>query len=189
MKPLFTIHAGEYLVGSYIENQFKNTHIWIPSKDIGIDLLSSDLLNKKFVSLQIKFSKDYIETHPPYRHDIFQERLLSCSWFKLSRNNIEKTKADLWIFIICGSNERNMMNMQYLIIEPKPLLRKLIKIYGDLNTYWIYFWITKNGKCWDTRGLNKNEQILVANDTFKDKSRDFTSFLNNWYKIEELNKL
>jgi len=188
MKPFFTIHEGEYLVGSYIENEFNNINLWLPSKDIGVDLLISNSSNNKFLSLQIKFSKDYLETHPPYSQKIFQENLLSCSWFKLSKNQIENSKANLWILIVCSAHEKNIANMQYLIIEPKVLLRKLTKIHGDLDIYWIYFWITKNGKCWDTRGLSKKEQILVANDTFKNKSRDFTGFLNNWHKIEELNK-
>ncbi len=39
MKPLFTIHAGEYLVGERIEKNFKEWNVWIPSKDTGIDLL------------------------------------------------------------------------------------------------------------------------------------------------------
>ena len=41
MKPIFTIHAGEYLVGTYIEKNFKKYNVWFPSKDRGIDLLVS----------------------------------------------------------------------------------------------------------------------------------------------------
>ena len=55
MKPIFTIHAGEYLVASYIEQKFKRFNVWIPSKDTGIDLLITDSNNKKTVSLQVKF--------------------------------------------------------------------------------------------------------------------------------------
>jgi hypothetical protein len=29
MTPLFTVHAGEYLVGSYIEEHFKRLNIWV----------------------------------------------------------------------------------------------------------------------------------------------------------------
>ena len=47
MKTLFTIHAGEYLVGSEIEKLFKNYRVWIPSKDTGIDLLVTDKLKIK----------------------------------------------------------------------------------------------------------------------------------------------
>ena len=65
MKPIFTIHAGEYLVASHVEEKFKDMKIWLPTSDTGIDLL---VTNPKFnsrnsvraVSLQVKFSKDYL---------------------------------------------------------------------------------------------------------------------------------
>jgi hypothetical protein len=59
MKPLFTIHAGEYLVGEYIERHFKQVNVWLPARDTGIDLLISDLLNRRVVSIQVKYSKDF----------------------------------------------------------------------------------------------------------------------------------
>ena len=59
MKPFFTIHAGEYLVGSHIESNFKKINIWVPSKDKGIDLLLTNSDNSKSVSVQVKFSKDF----------------------------------------------------------------------------------------------------------------------------------
>jgi len=55
---MFTIHAGEYLIGSYIEENFKNYNVWVPSKDTGIDLLVTNSKNNKAVSLQVKYSKD-----------------------------------------------------------------------------------------------------------------------------------
>jgi hypothetical protein len=42
MKPLFTIHAGEYLVGLHVQKSLK-LNAWIPAKDTGIDLLVTDL--------------------------------------------------------------------------------------------------------------------------------------------------
>lgn len=43
MKPLFTIHAGEFLVGEFIQQNFSRTSLWIPAEDSGVDLLVSDL--------------------------------------------------------------------------------------------------------------------------------------------------
>jgi hypothetical protein len=45
MKPIFSIHAGEYLTGSHIENKFRQVNVWVPAKDTGIDLLVSDRAN------------------------------------------------------------------------------------------------------------------------------------------------
>ena len=43
MKPLFTIHEGEFLVGSHIEKKFRDWNVWIPSKDKGIDFHTSQI--------------------------------------------------------------------------------------------------------------------------------------------------
>jgi predicted helicase len=63
MRPLFTVHAGEYLVGAHIEWRFKRVNVWVPVRDTGVDLLVSDEWNRQTVSLQVKFSKDFLVTH------------------------------------------------------------------------------------------------------------------------------
>ena len=44
MRPIFSIHAGEYITGDFIEHKLKDNanrklNVWIPSKDTGVDLL------------------------------------------------------------------------------------------------------------------------------------------------------
>ena len=40
MRPLFTIHAGEFLVGEYISRKLKRDFdVWLPVQDTGVDLL------------------------------------------------------------------------------------------------------------------------------------------------------
>jgi hypothetical protein len=40
MRPIFTVDAGEFLVGDYIKRKFsKKFSVWVPTKDIGVDLL------------------------------------------------------------------------------------------------------------------------------------------------------
>ncbi len=46
MKPVFTIHEGEYLVGSYIENKFKKINLWVPSKDTGVAVVTKSVDNR-----------------------------------------------------------------------------------------------------------------------------------------------
>jgi hypothetical protein len=41
MRPIVTIHAGEYLVATEIERAFPQLQIWIPSKDTGVGSLST----------------------------------------------------------------------------------------------------------------------------------------------------
>ena len=79
MKPLFTVHAGEYLVGSHVEQTFRRVHVWVPSRDAGVDLLVSDRLNRRAVSLQVKFSKDWL----PHMLAVFQKELRACGWWTM----------------------------------------------------------------------------------------------------------
>jgi hypothetical protein len=93
MTPLFTIHAGEYLAGSYIERHFKNRmNVWIRSKDTGIDLLVSDRRNRRTASLQVKFGKDFLPAMPAE----LQGPLRVCTWFTINRDKLRRSQADFW---------------------------------------------------------------------------------------------
>jgi len=181
MKSIFTIHAGEYLLGSSIEGKFKNLNVWVPTKDTGIDLLVSDAANKTTISYQVKFSKDFLVTH---MSDIFQSGLEACGWWTLNREKIRKSKADFWAFVLQAFNRRTQ---HYIVIRPADLLERLASIHGSPKTLQTYFWVTRRNKCWETRGLKRSDQVLVANDAFKDEVRDFSAYLNRWTELERLN--
>src|ERR1700738_2367050 len=83
MKPMFSVHAGEYLTGSHIEKQFRRVNLWVPAKDTGIDLLVSDRANRQTVSLQVKFSKDFLVAHMQKEAPEFQHKLRACGWWTL----------------------------------------------------------------------------------------------------------
>jgi len=90
MKPLFTVHAGEYLVGSYIESKFPKWDVWIPSKDTGVDLLVTNVRSTKSVSLQVKFSKDFNPTHLPI---LLQSKLMSAGWWTHQEKKIKDSRV------------------------------------------------------------------------------------------------
>ncbi len=85
MKPLFTVHVGEYLVGSYIEQHYKRVSVWIPSRDTGVDLMVSDRRGRSTVSIQVKFSKDFLPTHVAPE---FREPLRVCTFFLINRDKL-----------------------------------------------------------------------------------------------------
>lgn len=180
MQPIFTIHAGEYLVGSHIEQKYKNKfNVWIPSKDTGVDLLVTNHENTKTASIQVKFSKDFLVTHgrPEY-----QNKLISCGWWTLNREKIEKSLADIWIFVLHTFNQKNM---QYVIITPAELKKRLNTLHPNDKLIQTYLWVTrgKSQKCWETRGLKKKDtnSIVDGNYNGADKdSRNFSEYLNNW---------
>lgn len=119
MKPLFTTHTGEFVVGDYIERKFSRVNLWVLSRDIGTDLLVTDSKNKKAVSLQVKFSRDFLATHMP---SIFQKPLRACGWWSLNREKIAKSKADFWVFVSIGFERRST---DFVVIKPPELLVKL----------------------------------------------------------------
>jgi hypothetical protein len=97
MRPLFTVHAGEYLVGEHIERKYPRWNVWVPAKDTGIDLLVTDADNRKTVTLQVKLSKDF---NPTTGASLEQDRLLATGWWTHDPKKIQKSNADFWIFVI-----------------------------------------------------------------------------------------
>ena len=68
MRPMFTVHAGEFLVGQYIEGKLKK-NVWMPTKDVGVDLLVTNAANTRAVTLQVKFSRDFLPKAGTVRAD------------------------------------------------------------------------------------------------------------------------
>ena len=179
MQPLFTIHAGEYLVGSYIEKHFKKYNVWVPSKDTGIDLLVTNSKNNKTVSLQVKYSKDYTATHMKSEfHDSFK----AWGWWTLNRKKIKTSKADLWVFVMQSFAQKTV---ECVVIPPNTLLEILENIHGKKKLYQSYMWVRGDNKCWETRGLKKPEKRLLADNDCEDPTRNLTQYLNNWKLMTE----
>lgn len=175
MKPIFTVHAGEFLVGSYLERHFPQYRLWLPTRDTGQDLLVTNADCSKAVSLQVKFSKDFLATHMA---DAFHRGLKACGWFTPNTKKIRESAADLWVFALyrLGHTE-----LDYVIIPPAKVLKKLTAIHGKSHrTIQSYIWVTKSGRCWESRGLKRADQLRIADGTYKDGARDLTPYLNNW---------
>tara|TARA_B100001971_G_C18013124_1_gene443429 strand:- start:233 stop:781 length:549 start_codon:yes stop_codon:yes gene_type:complete len=180
MRPLFTVHAGEFIAGDYIGREFRYVDVWVPAKDRGIDLLVTNKKCKKAVSLQVKFSRDYLFTDISAE---FQKPLRACGWWTLDRSKIVESPADYWIFVLAGFARRTT---DFVIIKPSVLLKRLDKIHRQTAKIQSYLWVTKAGKCWETRGLKKTDKQAIAQGTFSDRTRDFTAFHKNWQPIEKL---
>lgn len=183
MRPIFTVHAGEYLVGLDIEERFPELRVWVPSKDDGIDLLVTDRACKKSISLQVKFSKDYLGKNAKAW---IAAGIKSGGWWSFSPEKIEKSSADYWVLALYQFQDRHF---DFVVITPQALA----KIYSEIcppgvKTIQSYIWVTADKRCWETRGLGKKEQLLVANGQFESKSRDLSNLLNNWDALKHLAK-
>ena len=181
MQPLFTLHAGEYLVGAYIERRFKKTNVWVPVRDTGVDLLVSDPDNRRTVSLQVKFSKDFLVTH---MRPEFQDQLRACGWWTINRDKLAKSPADYWVFVLQGFASRST---DFVVVPRQELLARLTDIHGAHKIVQTYIWVTREQKCWETRGLNRADQLQVAQGQYRNRERELTQWLNNWVAIAKLN--
>jgi hypothetical protein len=178
MRPLFTVHAGEYLVGSFIEEHYPRWKVWIPSKDTGIDLLITDARNAKAVSLQVKFSKDFNPTH---RTILLQSKLTAAGWWTHQETKIKDSKADFWVFVLSSFTEHQT---HFIIIQPTELLRRFRAIRSNAEKrIHSYLWVTKSQRCWEARGLNNADQEMIAFERFSDSARDFTQYLDAWAEV------
>lgn len=171
MKPLFTVHAGEYLVASYLEKRFKGFRVWLPSKDTGVDLLVTNPETSRMVGLQVKFSKDFLSLMP----HVNQKELTACGWWTLNKDKIAESQADFWVFVLYSFDNRNA---QYVIIRPKTLLKVLKGIHGNNESYNIYLWVTTKGKCWETRDIGRSAENKITMHKYHNPKRDLSRFLS-----------
>lgn len=181
MKPIFTIHAGEYLVAATLENKFPDFSIWLPSKDTGIDLLLTDKTNTKTVSLQVKFSKDFSTTHTK---EIFRPTIKGAGWWTLNREKIINSKADYWVFILYSLQNKTH---DFVIIKPTTLLTIFDNTSRTANSIHCYITVTHHDTVFETRGLNANDMQLICSNNFVNPDRDLKKYLNDWTPI--VNKL
>ena len=174
MRPIFTIHAGEYLVADYLERHFdtpKELRVWVPSKDNGIDLLVTSGDCRRSVSLQVKFSKNFGAN----------EYCESTGWWNFNAEKLRNSPADWWILclprsVICKGSE----DCHYIIVNPKELAARLRRLYGSTHTYKFYLWI-KDRTAVATRKTRKKQQEKLLKHPFGD--RDFSAKLNDWPSV------
>ena len=172
MRPIFTIHAGEYLVSSYIEKEFKDLNVWVPSKDSGIDLLVTDKTNKKAISLQVKFSKDFL---PNNTTEFLRQNLKAFGWWSINADKLRESEADLWVFVLVSIYNKEE---QYVVMPRQKLLEIFTQLHGDKKLWQVYLTVTNTKKCWETRGLSPAELNLIAKDEFSDPKRNLSQWMN-----------
>lgn len=179
MRPLFTVHAGEYLTGEHIEQKFPDLRVWVPTRDRGIDLLVTHASKRRQVSLQVKYSKDFRITHAAS-----QEKLRAFGWWTLQRGKIVQSPADYWVLVLYGLAR----SVDFIVIPPDRLLGRLKRLKGHQDRYQVYIWTTETNRAWETRGLGKEDHRAIASGSFRDPARDFTRFLDNWSCLERLSR-
>jgi len=176
MRPIFTLHAGEYLVGLYVQQRLK-LNVWIPAKDTGIDLLVTDRKNRRTVSLQVKYGKDFL----PGKSAALRKSLRCISWFTLDRDKLKASPAEFWVFVLYGFKSKVP---DFVIIPTAQLQPRAAKIHKS-GTLHIYLCSGKTF-CWETRGLPV-DMLQMKEGVRNEPLRDFTQYLNakGWVAITD----
>ena len=174
MRPIFTIHAGEYLVASEIEKRFPHLQVWIPSKDTGVDLLVTDNRQNKIVSLQVKFSKDYLGSSGEASS---VPEIASTGWWTFQRGKIAQSAADLWVLTLYQFQSRQF---DFVFISPQELLSRYEGLVSGVGAIQSYVCVTSARRCWEVRGLGKEDMASIRAGTYANTSRDFSAYLNAW---------
>ena len=182
MKQFYSIHEGEYLVGLCINKEIKECELWIPAKDKGTDILVTNKDDyKKSVSLQVKYSKDHLPANPA----VFKKFYRSCGFWNFDQTTIKKSmdknSVDFWVIAIHSLFQKKT---DCIIITPTDLCKRFSKFKKADKTY---FWVTKDGKCFEARDIDKSQKKLLMEGKFNsiEPERDFTNYLNNWKPVKK----
>lgn len=174
VKPIFTIHEGEFLVGDHIGRKLgKRYDVWVPTKDDGVDLLVTRKNGKGSpVRLQVKFSRSYRIPEE------LREKVQATSWYVLNPAKIRKSRADLWVFVII-----TLRREPHFVVIPTRELRK--RIPQKSGKRWdLYLWVYPGKKCYNTRGVGNVDRIAALKSGIGDTKRDFSEWLDNWRLLE-----
>ncbi len=178
MKPIFTVDAGEYLVGEELEQ--RGLRVWVPSKDTGVDLLVTDQAIRRSVSLQVKMSRDYSDQNSASIGAETEANGLFSAWIE----RLRKDSVHFWVFVIVGAK---LKKKQFLFIRPLDLYARLSKLKVKKNRPQHFFiWIAKDGRCWEAEGLSRDEWRSIALGTYKNPLRDFTPIVRDWSAVEKM---
>lgn len=179
MKSLFTIHAGEYLFGNEIERRYPKLSVWIPSKDDGIDFLLTNSDNKKPLSLQIKYSRDFNWSHG---NKELKPHIKSTAWYSLNSEKIKNSKADYWVFVNYDGFHRSS---DFVFIKPQELLNTFKSLERTGSRIESYILVTNSKQCFETRNLSKKEFPNLLSGKLVGTSRDLTAYLERWDIIDK----
>ena len=180
MTPIFTVHAGEYLVGTHLERTFPGCRVWIPSKDSGIDLLLTDASCSRTVPLQVKYSRDYVDSsRSPAAPSLLS--VTRNSFITVQRAKLAKSPARYWVIVLHSFTEKSP---RFLVVKPQELLKRIeaAHYHGRRDKYILYFNIVSGTKCWEMRAPRAEMKAALASGNIE-PARDFSALLDNWTQI------
>lgn len=195
MRPIFTIHAGEFIFGEEVEKKHPNVRLWLPTKDTGVDFLLTSQNREKTVGVQVKMSRDY---RPNVASSQFEEALEAAGWFVFSAKKLHQSKAEIWSLVLVSRERRS--RPYFVNVAPAELLKRLKIIHGENESYHLYVWVLSKKKlhggnkdsgyiCMEGRKLKSAEKNEIVSGDFVFGSRDLTKYFECWDFVENLSRV
>ena len=170
IKSYINVNVDESIVANKLKEEIKNCNIYVPHKDMGIDLiLIKPNKPTKAIRIQVKGSKLH---YNPKRGITDPD---SKGWFTLSKTKLEKYSKilDYMIFIVhnieINSKNKPIFIPFYIIIPPNKLL-ELAKKNKKVNSKKDYNFV-----------FIKNKDKVTDS---RDEIYDLTKYCNNWRSIK-----
>lgn len=176
MRSLFTVHAGEYLVGGELERRFPDAEVWVPARDTGVDLLVTR--GERHVALQVKLSRIYAPRHGAPKLSHIRGRR---GWWTFAPKKVQGSPADLWVLALHSILEPERTS--FIVIRPAVLAERLARLRGHAKRWDTYLEVIGE-RCWETRGLRKAEYEKLASGGPGPRVRDFTEHLDAWDRVD-----
>lgn len=181
---------GKRWVAEQIKNRYGQGEnawrVWNPVPNTTSELLVTSADCRKTVLLHIRYSRTYPKDFG----------CVTSGWHDVEREDLEKTKADFWVFVTKPSRKggkAEAADCDFFIIKPADLLVRLEKTCPDKQPFRLY--LTHIGATViDIRnidalgtGQSKGEIPLEVQKTMQDATspRNYTQYLANWSLLEE----
>ena len=192
MRPIFTIHAGEFIFGEEVERVAPKARLWMPTKDTGVDFFITGALRKSGVGVQVKMSRDY---RPLQASSKFDEALEGAGWFVFSAKKLATSEADIWSLLVVSRERRK--RPYFINIPPRVLLENLRRVHGEQTSYHLYVWVISARKiagnpssnellCLEGRNIKEEGKAAIVTGDFQFGDRNLTKYLESWEFLERL---
>lgn len=165
IRNLWSLESGEVVTAEAILKNIKDSEVYFPLHDIGVDLLV--VKRKKHVAVQVKESR------------YFTQRVLKGtrghSWHQLHKKKLEKEKVDFYIFLTYyqkdGENSPSPFEHRFIVIPTSDLEKKIEeakKKSGKKGIFSFYF--------------NFEDKKVIEK---RDIPTDYSNYLNRWDLIKQ----
>lgn len=168
-KNFWSLNVDEAVVAGKVQEAFrKQAHVFFPLnaqlKDV--DLLITNLRNRKSISIQVKGSKAFEPS--PSQIEKYGEG--SVGWFFIPKGKIGKCSADYFIFLLhiisddfSKGKNRKRLTTHLLTIKPSALSRICSERKILHGNYSFYIWVDpKRKRAFDFRDSNKKGIINLT---------------------------